>query len=195
MRLCCEFRGLVSSSWACTYCPKQYFSPRQLLLQESLEYERHCKYCFGQYVQAHDDETRPRNSQQSRTLDALYIRTVASGQEVYNLATDEIITRVKITPLPIPQHVIDTVNRIAARQHQPGLKIQARNGDVLYNSTWTSGVDYESDDEDDEDYDPDEEDFDSEAEDSDLEDDCSTTDDESCSDDSQESEESQESED
>ena len=56
-------------------------------------------------------------------------------------------------------------------------------------------MDYESDDEDDEDYDPDEEDFDSEAKDSDLEDDCSTTDDESCSDDSQESEESQESED
>ena len=67
----------------------KYFSPRQLLLQESLEYKQHCKYCFGQYVQAHDDETRPRNSQQSRTLDALYIRTVASGHEVYNLATDD----------------------------------------------------------------------------------------------------------
>ena len=79
----------------------KYFSPRQLLLRESLDYERHCKYHFGQYVQAHNDETNPRNSQQGRTLDALYIRSVTSGHEVYNLATDEIITRVKVTPLPI----------------------------------------------------------------------------------------------
>ena len=89
------------------------------------------------YVQAHDDETNPRNSQQSRTLEAPYIRAVDQGHEVYNISTDKIITRVKLTPLPIPKHIIDTVNDIAARQHQPGLKIQAQNGDVLYDSAWT----------------------------------------------------------
>ena len=138
----------------------KYFSPRQMLLQEPLDYERHCKYYVGQYVQAHDDETYPRNSPKSRTIDALYIRSLINGHEVYNIATDEIITRAHVTPLPIPRHIIDTVNRTAARQRQPGLKIQARNGDVLYDSAWTSGVDYETD----------EEDFDSDAEDSDLED-------------------------
>ena len=48
---------------------------------------------------------------------------------------------------------------------------------VLYDSSWTAGVDCESDDED---YDPDDEDFDSDEEDSDLEDDdsadCSSAD-------------------
>ena len=115
----------------------KYFSPRQLLLREPLDYETDCKYYFGQYVQAHDDETNPRNSQQSQTLDALYIPAVDRGHEVYNISTDEIITRVKLTPLPISKHIIDTVNDIAARQHQPGLKIQAQNEDVLCDSAWT----------------------------------------------------------
>ena len=87
------------------------------------------------------------------------------------------------------------MNDIAARQHQPGLKIQAQNGDVLYDSAWTPGVDYESDEEE---YDPEEdgEEFDSDAEDSDLEDDdCSTTDEESDSDSEASTQESQSTED
>ena len=131
------------------YGISKYFSPRQLLHRLSLDYDKHCKYYLGQYVQAHD-EPEPRNSQQARTIDALYLRPVAGGHEVYNLATDSIITRVKVTPLPVPQHVIDTVNRIADRQHQKGLRITAYNGRVLYDSAWTAGVDYESDDSDDE---------------------------------------------
>ena len=153
------------------YGISKYFSPRQLLTHQSLDYERDCKYYFGQFVQAHDDETKPRNSQQARSIDAIYMRPTDGGHEVYNFATDEVITRVRVTPLPIPKHVIDTIDRIAADQGQKGLKVQARNGDVLYDSTWTPGVDYESDDDSDED-----EDFDSDEEDSDLEDEDSDSD-------------------
>ena len=157
----------------------KYFSPRQILHRENLDYEKHCKYYFGQYVQAHD-EPQPLNSQEARTLDALYMRPLPLGHQVYDLTTDELVTRHKVTPLPVPNHVIEAVNNIAAKQGHKGLKIQAKDGTVLYDSTWTAGVDYESDDED---YDPEEEDFDSDAEDSDIEDDdCSTTDSESDSD-------------
>ena len=71
---------------------------------------------------------------------------VDGGHKNCNFATDEVITRVKVTPLPVPKHVIDTIDRIAADQDQKGLKTQAHNGDVLCDSTWTPGVDCASDD-------------------------------------------------
>ena len=32
-----------------------YYSPRVILHQRGLDYNKHCKYQFGSYVQAHDD--------------------------------------------------------------------------------------------------------------------------------------------
>ena len=87
----------------------QYYSPRQILHKESLDYDRHCRYHLGQYVQAHDDR-EPKNDQNPRTLDALYIRPVDSGHDVYSLSTGEIFNRARVTPLPITPSVIDAVN-------------------------------------------------------------------------------------
>ena len=40
----------------------KHFSPRMILHQENLDYDRHCVYIFGEYIQAHD-EPDPKNTQ------------------------------------------------------------------------------------------------------------------------------------
>ena len=123
----------------------KYYSPRQILLKRSLDYDHDCKYYFGQCVQAHEETT---NTQAGCTKEALCMRPIEGGHQVYSPATDEVTRCTKVTPLPVPPSVIDAVNDIAAKQKQKGSHITARNGTVLHDSSWTAGVDYTSDDED-----------------------------------------------
>ena len=44
-------------------------SPRVILGQGNLNYNKHCKYSFGAYVQPHD-KTNERNTQPARTLES-----------------------------------------------------------------------------------------------------------------------------
>jgi hypothetical protein len=127
--------------------------------QQNLDYTKHCAFSFGTYVQAHT-EPSPSNTQDPRTLDAIYLRpdgNLQGGHQLMDLRTGKIINRRKITPLPITQSVIDTVNAMAKSQDMPqGLKIATKTGRLLYDSTWIAGVDYEeenneNDDEEDED--------------------------------------------
>jgi hypothetical protein len=65
------------------------------------------------------------------------------------------ITRRHVTPIPITPAIIKMVHRIAEQDGMPkGLKITNRTGQVLYDSTWIVGVDYDEDKFEDEDYDP-----------------------------------------
>jgi hypothetical protein len=65
------------------------------------------------------------------------------------------ITRHHVTPIPITPAIIKMVHRIAEQEDMPkGLKITNHTGQVLYNSTWIAGVDYDEDEFEDEDYDP-----------------------------------------
>ena len=48
------------------------YSPRAILHQQPLDYEKHCGIPFGSYCQA-ADETFPKNSQKSCTLDCIYL--------------------------------------------------------------------------------------------------------------------------
>jgi hypothetical protein len=50
----------------------QYYSPRMILHQQNLDYDKHCQYAFGTYVQAHD-EPDPSNTNAPRTLDCIYL--------------------------------------------------------------------------------------------------------------------------
>ena len=34
----------------------KHYSPRMILHKENLDYEKHCKYVLGEYVQAHEDQ-------------------------------------------------------------------------------------------------------------------------------------------
>ena len=80
------------------------------------------------------------------------------------LDTREVVDRRTLTAQPITPSVIALVNSIAEKDKNEGLHIVGFNGQVLYDSSWTEGVDYDDREEDsdsDSDYESDEEDDDS----------------------------------
>jgi hypothetical protein len=151
----------------------QYYSPRMILHQQNLDYDKHCQYAFGTYVQAHD-EPDPSNTNAPRTLDCIYLRyndNEQGGHDLLHLQTNRMITRRRVTPIPITPAIIKMVHRIAEQDGMPkGLKITNRTGQVLYDSTWIAGVDYDEDEFEDEDYHP-SSDEDEDSDDSDDDDD------------------------
>ena len=135
----------------------KFYSPRMILTGNVLDYNKHCSTPFGTFVQAHN-ENNPTNTMAPRALDCIYLRPVYSqqgGHELLDLATKRIITRRRITVLPITPTIIRTVESMAQQDGMVGIKIRTKTGHVLYDSSWITGVDYD-DDEDDFDYEPDE---------------------------------------
>ena len=73
-----------------------------------------------------------------------------------HLQTNRMITRCRVTPIPITPVIIKMVYCIANQDGMPkGLKITNCTRQVLYDSTWIAGVDYDEDEFEDENYDPD----------------------------------------
>ena len=107
------------------------------------------------YIQAHQDEN-PKNTQAPRMLDCLYMRPLTNhgGHELLHLATGRLLSRPKVDIVPMTDSVINTVNALAASDGITGLKMLTKTGQVLYDSAWIAGVDYEEqqqqEDEDDE---------------------------------------------
>ena len=86
----------------------QFYSPRMMLHQRNLDYNRHCQYALGTYVQAHD-EPQFSNTNAPRSLDCIYLRyndNVQGGHELLHLPTNSMLTRRTITPVPITPAVI-----------------------------------------------------------------------------------------
>eukprot|EP00978_Attheya_sp_CCMP212_P017186 scaffold45596_cov58-Attheya_sp.AAC.9 len=133
-----------------------YYSSRMILHQQNQDFNKHCKYSIGSYVQGHD-EPAPSNTNAARTLDCLYLRyhsVAQGGHELLHLATNKVVIRRKITPVPITPAIIKRVHYLAEQDNMPeGLKIQNKQGDLLYDSAWIEGLDYHEKEFDDEDYD------------------------------------------
>mgnify|MGYP003507073779 CR=1 FL=1 len=98
----------------------KYYSPRMILTERNLEYEKHCKVPFGAYVQA-THETNATNSIAARTLDCIYLRAnnnIQGGHEVMDLNTGRVITRSRVKMLPMTEVVIKAVEAMAEKQGQ-----------------------------------------------------------------------------
>jgi hypothetical protein len=95
------------------------------------------------FVQAHDEPV-PSNTLQPRTLDCIYLRPAANnvqgGHEVHNLATKRVITRRKLTLLPVSTAVITAVEAIARSEGQSGLQLTSHGGHLIYDSALIAGV-------------------------------------------------------
>jgi hypothetical protein len=141
----------------------KYYSPRMIVNHESLDYSKHCKYSFGIYVQGHD-EPDPSNTNAPRSLDCIYLAynpNQQGGHILLHLPTGRRIIRRKVTPIPITPSIIRQVHRMAENEDMPeGLKISNRYGEVLFDSTWIAGVDYDEHEFDDDDYSTDDDDDD-----------------------------------
>ena len=93
----------------------EIYSPRAILTNVGVDYAKHCKYAFGTYVQA-GNENNPTNSVEPRTLSCIYLRAVDTQQggfELLNLNTGKVITRRKVTPIPVTKEIIDRVVALA----------------------------------------------------------------------------------
>jgi hypothetical protein len=93
----------------------KYFSPRMIMHQQALDYNKHCSIPFGSYVQDHT-EPDPRNTQHPRTIDCIYLLYVDNnqgGHHLLDLNTGRTLKRRNVTSIPITQNVIDLVYNIA----------------------------------------------------------------------------------
>ena len=108
-------------------------SPRRLVTGENIDYNKHCRYEFGQYVQCHEQHD---NTMAPRTVGAIALRPTGNRQGSYyflSLNSGRIITRNHATPLPMPQEVLARVENLAmAQQMQPGLVFGNRDNRILF---------------------------------------------------------------
>jgi Reverse transcriptase (RNA-dependent DNA polymerase) len=127
-----------------------FYSPRMILHQENLDFNKHCAIQFGAYVQAHH-EPSPQNAQHPRTIDCIYLRyvdNIQGGHHLLDIRTGRTIKRRNVTQVPITQNIIDIVHAMATHDGiTSGLKIKSKSGITLFDSSWIAGVDYKIDSE------------------------------------------------
>ena len=95
-------------------------SPRELLVRWKLDYAKHCRVLPGTYCEVHD-EPLPSNSMTLRTHACIACRPTGNLQgsvKFYCLTTGRILKRRSWTALPMPDKVIDKVNRIGKSKRQ-----------------------------------------------------------------------------
>ena len=91
-----------------------YYSPEALVTGKILEYNKHCKYLYGEYVQAHNENLK-QSSMTERTIDTIYLRpnnSVQGGHILMNLNTGKRMTCSKITPVPLTKLVKDCMENM-----------------------------------------------------------------------------------
>ncbi|KAG7364548.1 reverse transcriptase RNA-dependent DNA polymerase [Nitzschia inconspicua] len=122
----------------------EYYSPREILSHQRLDYTKNCTIPQFSYVQAYD-EPEPRNSQAARSLDCIYLRPVNNlqgGHVLYHFGTKGTITRRKVKVIPITASVIEAVERLAKADGIKSLVLHNKDGTIFYDSSWIAGVDH-----------------------------------------------------
>ena len=93
----------------CLSTPKWGVSPHTIITGQHVDYNKHCKYEFGQYVQVHHQHD---NTMLPQTTGALALRPTGNAQGnfyFFSLTTGRVLNRVHATPLPMPDNVIKRV--------------------------------------------------------------------------------------
>jgi hypothetical protein len=88
-------------------------NPRELITGVKIDYKKHIRAEFGEYVQVHEEHN---NTMQTRTTGAIATKPTGNAQGghwFYSLTTGRMLDRRQWTPLPMPADVIDRVNTLA----------------------------------------------------------------------------------
>ena len=123
----------------------KYFSPRAILTNETIDYNKHLSIPFGSYVQA-SNENKPTNTNLPRTIDAIYLRphkSLQGGHELFDLATGRVITRGKVKVIPVTSMVIQAVEKLAEDQGIKEYKFKNRYGQAYQDADWIEGVEFD----------------------------------------------------
>ena len=85
------------------------YSLRAIVTRKPIDYNKHCKFSYGGYVQALQ-ENNTTNTEAPRTIDAIFLQTLDNQQAGYllmNLATGKTITRRKCWEISMTQNVVN----------------------------------------------------------------------------------------
>ena len=88
-------------------------SPQTIMTGQIIDYKKHCKFQFGQYVQTHEEHD---NSMNPQTIGAITLHPTGNAQGSFyflSISTGHMINRLFATPLPMPEEVIDAINHLA----------------------------------------------------------------------------------
>ena len=92
------------------------YSPKNIIMGQDLDYDKHCKIIFGFYVEAHEDRNIP-NDMEEQTVSGICLVPTAKFQgsyQIFSLKTGRVVTRKqKIRETPIPTWVIQRVETLA----------------------------------------------------------------------------------
>ena len=149
--------------WLNIYPPKDGVSrninPRELITGIKIDYNKHIRAEFGEYVQVHEEHD---NSMQTRTTGAIATKPTGNAQGghwFYSLTTGRMLDHQKWTSPPMPADVIERIN------------VLAKTGQIGMNFTNMRNEEYDDDDDDSEG------DDNSDSDDSDYDDEDSSDDD------------------
>ena len=132
----------------------KHLSPRAIITgREIIDYDRHCQYEFGEYVQTHEKTS---NDMTPRTIGALATRPTGNAQGTWHflsLTTGRIISRNYATKVPMPDLVVDQIHRMARRQKmKKGILFTNRNNEPFHHEAEPFDDEESPHDEDDGDY-------------------------------------------
>jgi hypothetical protein len=94
----------------------EQLSPRMIVTGQMVDYVKHCKYEFGEYVQMQKEHD---NSMMICTIGAIALRPTGNAQGNWyfmSMTTGSVINHTHATKLPMSADVIDRVHAIASRQ-------------------------------------------------------------------------------
>lgn len=94
-------------------------SPRYIMTGVQLDYNKHARLEFGEYVQSHEKHD---SSMSERTIGAINLGPTGNQQGSHwflNLSTGKRMSRTRWTRLPMPQDAIDRVNHLGRHQGMP----------------------------------------------------------------------------
>ncbi len=140
--------------WLNVYPPKdgvsQKINPRELITVVQIDYIKHIRAEFGEYVQVHEEHD---NSMQARTTGAIATKPTGNAQGgfwFYSLTTGRMLDRRRWTPLPMPQDVIDRIT-VLAQTNPVGMNFTNMRNENVYDIGYDSDADsvYDPDDDDD----------------------------------------------
>jgi hypothetical protein len=93
-------------------------SPRNIMTGRNVDFNKHCKLEFGDYVQIHEEHD---NTMIPRTSGAIALRptgNIQGGYFFYTLKTGRRVNRNHWTVVPMPVEVIDRVHESANRKEE-----------------------------------------------------------------------------
>ena len=93
-----------------------------------IDYNHHCKYQFGEYVQSHKEHNSTMAPRMIGVLALLPTRNAQGSFQFFSLSTRRVLTQNHTTALPMLKDVIAQVHRIARHQKaHPGMVFEDRN--------------------------------------------------------------------